>query len=79
MLFRSQSWTMNWQSSIKTRSQAAIREGDVMAFEKRFTNTVSDKKSQKREITRLTELMEGDENTIFSLIFVDIPKEKTEE
>ncbi|MCI9530835.1 MAG: hypothetical protein HFH38_03630 [Lachnospiraceae bacterium] len=50
-----------------------------MAFEKRFTNTVSDKKSQKREITRLTELMEGDENTIFSLIFVDIPKEKTEE
>lgn len=49
-----------------------------MAFKIKFDNTVPDKQIQKREITKLTELMEDDKNTIFNLIFADMPKEKAE-
>lgn len=50
-----------------------------MALEKNFSNTVPDKQAQKREITKLTELMEDDKNTIFNLIFADTPKAKAKE
>ncbi len=49
-----------------------------MAFEKNFVNIVRDEQIQKREITKLTELMEDDKNTIYNLIFADMPKEKAE-
>ena len=45
-----------------------------MALEKKFSNTVPDEQEKKREITKLTELMEDDRNTIFNLIFADVPK-----
>lgn len=48
-----------------------------MALEKNFSNTVPDELELKREITKLTELTEDDKNTIFNLIFMDIPKEET--
>lgn len=47
-----------------------------MALEKKFSNTVPDKQEQKREITRLTELLEEDKNTIYNLFFADIPMEE---
>lgn len=47
-----------------------------MALDKSFSNTVADKKDKKREITRLTELNENDENTIFNLIFTDKQKQE---
>lgn len=48
-----------------------------MGLKKDFSNTVAVKKKEKQEITRLTELREDDKNTIFNLIFAEIPEEKT--
>ncbi len=50
-----------------------------MAMDKNFANTVADKKDKKREITKLTELNESDQNTIFNLIFAETPKKNSEE
>lgn len=50
-----------------------------MAFNKNFSNTVTDKKDKKREITKLMELNESDKNTIFNLIFAEPSNEKAEE
>lgn len=47
-----------------------------MALEKRFTNTVADKKEKKKKITKLAVLTEDDNNTIFNLIFVEKSKMK---
>lgn len=47
-----------------------------MAIENRFVGIDYDKTDNKREITRLTELEEDNENTIFKLIFADTSKEK---
>ncbi len=67
---------MNWESITKTHRQRGITEVDIMALEKKFSNTVPDKQEQKREITRLTELLEEDKNTIYNLFFADIPMEE---
>lgn len=40
-----------------------------MALEKNFSNTVSVKAEEKKEIKKLTELIEDDKNTIYNLIF----------
>lgn len=50
-----------------------------MALDKNFSNTVPDKKEKKREIKKLTELTEGDKNTIFNLIIAEKSNEKAEE
>ena len=50
-----------------------------MAMDKDFSNTVADRKDKKQEITKLTELNEGDENTIFNLIFAETPKKNSDE
>lgn len=50
-----------------------------MALEKRFTNTVADKKEKKKKITKLTVLTENDDNTIFNLIFIEKSKVKGKE
>lgn len=49
-----------------------------MGLKNDFSNTVPDKKEEKREITRLAELKEDDKNTIFNLIFAEIHEEITE-
>ena len=48
-----------------------------MGLEKKFSNTVPDEQEQKREITKLTELLEDDKNTIYNLFFADMPVERT--
>lgn len=70
---------MNWESITQIRRQREETEANIMALEKNFSNTVPDEQEQKREITKLTELVEGDKNTIFNLIFADMPKEEVKE
>lgn len=67
---------MNWENTTEIRRQRGITEVDSMALEKKFSNTVPDEQEQKREITKLTELLEEDKNTIYNLFFADMPKEE---
>ncbi len=67
---------MNWENTTEIRRQRGKMEVDIMGLEKKFSNTVPDEQEQKREITKLTELLEEDKNTIYNLFFADMPKEE---
>ncbi len=68
---------MNWENTTEIRRQRGKMEVDIMGLEKKFSNTVPDEQEQKREITKLTELLEEDKNTIYNLFFADMPVERT--
>lgn len=49
-----------------------------MALDKNFSNTVPDRQEKVKEIEKLTQLSEGDEKSIYNMIFVETTKEHTD-
>lgn len=47
-----------------------------MPLEKKFDKVVIQKKEKKQEVTRLAKLNKNDKNTIYNLIFAEMPEEK---